>query len=148
MYRAGTQASTSTSSVSSFLSDDSYLKKLKPVDTGFAAMMTEVRALDTQRNILLERKRQSHMQKRRDQTDTARRQDWTEAQEREYAAYKAAVKVLEDANRKAAVSTAAARAKGDEENCRKALEDQRSRSSAAIRYVQTTSENESERDFC
>lgn len=121
--------------MSSFLSDDSYLNKLKPVDAGFAAMMAEVRALDTQRNILLERKLQSHMQKRRDQTDTARREDWTEAQEREYAAYKATVKALEDANRKAAASTAAARARGDEENCRKALEDQRARSGAAIRYV-------------
>lgn len=127
----------SVSSFQSFLSDDSYLEKLKPVDAGFVEMMKEVKALDTKRSILAERKVQSHIQKRRNPADVASREDWTETQTKEYASYKNLVKSLADANKKAAASTNIAMAQDDEESCKKALADQRARSTAAIRYVRT-----------
>lgn len=134
MYRPDTPASmSSVSSFQSFLSDDSYLAKLKPVDAGFAEMMKEVKALDTKRSIIAERKVQSHIQKRRDPADVANREDWTEKQTKEYASYKALVKSLADANKKAATSTNIALAQDDEESCKKALADQKARSTAAIR---------------
>lgn len=127
----------SVSSFQSFLSDDSYLEKLKPVDAGFAEMMMEVKALDTKRSMIAERKVQSHIQKRRDQADVAAREDWTEKQISDYASYKALVKSLADANKKATASSNIARARDDEESCKQALADQKARSTAAIRYVQT-----------
>lgn len=134
MYRINTPASTSSaSSFQSFLSDDSYLEKFKPVDAGFAEMMKEVKALDTKRSIIAERKVQSHIQKRRDPSDVANREDWTEKQTNDYAAYKALVKSLADANKKAVASTTIAQAQDGEENCKKALTDQKARSTAAIR---------------
>lgn len=134
MYRTNTPASiSSVSSFQSFLSDDSYLEKLKPVDAGFAEMMNEVKALDTKRSIIAERKVQSHIQKRRDPTDVANREDWTEKQTKDYAAYKALVKSLADVNKKAVASSNIAKAKDDEESCKKALADQKARSTAAIR---------------
>lgn len=123
----------SVSSFQSFLSDDSYLGKLKPVDAGFAEMMKEVKALDTKRSIIAERKVQSHIQKRRDPRDVSNRDDWTENQTKEYASYKALVKSLADANKKAVASTKIAMARDDEESCKKALADQKARSTAAIR---------------
>ncbi|KAI7783733.1 hypothetical protein LA080_011442 [Diaporthe eres] len=134
MSQPGTPASmSSVSSFQSFLSDDSYLAKLKPVDAGFVEMMKEVKALDTKRSIIAERKVQSHTQKRRDPADVANRKDWTEKQTKEYASYKALVKSLADANKKAVASTNIALAQDDEESCRKALADQKARSNAAIR---------------
>lgn len=134
MYRINTPASTSSvSSFQSLLSDDSYLEKFKPVDAGFAEMMKEVKALDTKRSIIAERKVQSHIQKRRDPTDIDNRDDWTEKQTKDYAAYKALVKSLADANKKAVASTDIAKAQDDDENCKKALTDQKARSTAAIR---------------
>lgn len=134
MYRTNTPASiSSVSSFQSFLSDDSYLEKLKPVDAGFAEMIKEVKALDSKRSIIAERKVQSHIQKRRDPADVANREDWTEKQTKDYAAYKALVKSLADANKKAVTSTNVAKAQDDEESCKKALIDQKARSAAAMR---------------
>lgn len=134
MYRINTPASTSSaSSFQSFLSDDSYLEKFKPVDAGFAEMMKEVKALDTKRSIIAERKVQSHIQKRRDPTDVANREDWTEKQTKDYTAYKTLVKSLADANKKAVASNNIAKAQNDDESCKKALTDQKARSTAAIR---------------
>jgi hypothetical protein len=139
MYRPNAPASKSVSSVSSFqsfLSDDSYLDKMKPVDAGFVEMMEEIQALDTKRSILEERKLQSHTQKRRDQADINRRTDWSDKQIQDYAAYKALVKALGEANKTAAASGKAAKAQDDEASCKKALADQKARSDAAIRYIQ------------
>lgn len=134
MYRTNTPASiSSVSSFQSFLSDDSYLEKLKPVDAGFAEMIKEVKALDSKRSILAERKVQSHIQKRRDPADVATREDWTEKQTKDYAAYKALVKSLADANKKAIASTNFAKAQDDEESCKNALGDQKTRATAAMR---------------
>lgn len=136
MSQADTPASmSSVSSFQSFLSNDSYLDKLRPIDAGFADMMKEVKALDTKRSILAERKVQSHVQKRRDPTDVANREDWTEKQTKDYANYKNLVKSLADANKKAVASTSIAKNQDDEESCKKALADQKARSTAAIRYV-------------
>ncbi|KKY29954.1 hypothetical protein UCDDA912_g10130 [Diaporthe ampelina] len=126
----------SVSSFQSFLSSDSYLEKLKPVDAGFAEMMKEVKALDTKRSMIAERKVQSHIQKRRDQTDVATRENWTGKQIGDYASYKALVKSLADANRKATASRNIAKAQDDEESCKKALADQKARSTAAIRAAE------------
>lgn len=126
----------SVTSFQSFLSDDSYLEKMKPVDAGFSAMMSEIRALETKRSVVAERKVQSHIQKRRDQTDISR-EDWTEKQIQDYDSYKSMVRVLEVANKKAVASAKVAKARDDEESCKKALEDQRARSDAAIQYVMT-----------
>ena len=135
MSQPNTPASVaSVSSFQSFLSDDSYLEKMKSVDAGFIDMMDEIRALDTtKRNILAERKVQSHIQKRRDQGDIARREDWTEKQVKEYDAYKALVKSLGEANKTAVASGKVAKARDDEESCKQALAAQKARSNAAIR---------------
>lgn len=138
MSQPNTPASvTSVSSFQSFLSDDSYLEKIKPVDAGFIDMIKEIRALDTKRNIQAERKTQSHIQKRRDQGDIERREDWTDKQVKEYDAYKALVKSLEKANKTATASGKVAKARDDEESCKQALADQKARSNAAIRYVKS-----------
>ncbi|KAK2599571.1 hypothetical protein N8I77_011312 [Diaporthe amygdali] len=126
----------SVSSFQSFLSDDSYLEKLKPVDVGFAEMLTEIRAIDTNRSILVERKLQSHTQKRRDQADLSPREDWTSRQTSEYQAYKDMVKSLAAANKKAVASSNIAKVQDDEASCRKALADQQARSTAAIRAAE------------
>lgn len=107
---------------------------MKPVDAGFSDMVSEIRALETKRSVLVERKVQSHIQKRRDQTDIAR-EDWTEKQVQDYDSYKSMVRVLEVANKKAVASAKVAKARDDEESCKKALEDQKARSDAAIQYV-------------
>lgn len=137
MYQLQSPASvSSTSSLQSILSDDSYLEKFKPVDAGFIAMLKEVNALDSNRSVLAERKAQSHIQKRRDQTDNATREAWTEKQVKDYELYKSLVVNLSTANKTAAASSKVAKTRGDEDSCKKALADQKARSNAAIRYVQ------------
>ena len=111
------------------------MARLKPVDAGFAEMMNEVRALDTKRSIIAERKVQSHIQKRRDQTGISARENWTENQTKDYASYKALVKSLADANKRAVASSNIAKARDDEQSCKRALADQKAKAKAAIRYV-------------
>lgn len=113
------------------------MEKMKPVDAGFFDMINEIRALETKRSVVAERKVQSHIQKRRDQSDFTQPEGWTEKQVQEYDHYKSLVKVLSDANKKAVASGKVAKARDDEESCKKALEDQKARSVAAIQYVMT-----------
>ncbi|KAL1854008.1 hypothetical protein Daus18300_011598 [Diaporthe australafricana] len=137
MYRVTSPASvSSTSSLQSVLSDDSYLKTFKDVDKGFEAMLKELNALDSNRSIQEERKLQSHIQKRRDQTDHATREALTEKQMKDYEAYKSLVASLSTANKMAAASTKVAKARGDEDSYTKALADQEAKSNAAIRAAE------------
>ncbi|KAK8080282.1 hypothetical protein PG997_008100 [Apiospora hydei] len=85
------QSDVSIQSYYSILSDDSYAVELKPIDKSFLEMCEEVRILDTERNILEERKMQSHNAKKRDPKDTAERV-WPDAQAADYKVYKELVR--------------------------------------------------------
>ncbi|KAI1734077.1 hypothetical protein F4680DRAFT_365179 [Xylaria scruposa] len=91
--RSSSGSNSSTESYTSVLSDDSYLKTLKPIDDQFQEMLSHVRIIENHRRVLKERKIQSHEAKKRDPNDVDKRK-WTDQMEADYASYKAKVDVL------------------------------------------------------
>ncbi|KAJ8122619.1 hypothetical protein ONZ43_g1231 [Nemania bipapillata] len=90
----------SINSYASALSDDSYLKTLKPgIDDQFQKMLRDVKMVENQRSILKERKIQSHEVKKRDPNDTDRPLAWTDQMDADYQSYKAKVDILKIAKR-------------------------------------------------
>lgn len=92
--RKSADSARSTDSYASVLSEDSYLETFKPIDAEFKKFLDAF-----ERDILMARKVQSHNLKKRDQKDTERRTDWTDAMEKAYAAYKNKVDMLSKAKK-------------------------------------------------
>ncbi|KAI1080661.1 hypothetical protein F5B20DRAFT_579909 [Whalleya microplaca] len=96
----------STRSVSSVLSDDSYVANLEKVDIGLQDMIAQFKEIaekyivaETGNPILMERKIQSHEVKKRDPADTTK-EIWTREAKADYSSYKASenvTKKLKDA---------------------------------------------------
>lgn len=81
-----------TDSYTSLLSDDSYLNSLKPgIDDQFKEMLSHVEMTENHRNVLKERKIQSHEVKKRDPNDMNEQIGWTPQMDADYASYKAKV---------------------------------------------------------
>ncbi|TRX92147.1 hypothetical protein FHL15_007014 [Xylaria flabelliformis] len=94
MFRRSSSSSISSiESYTSVLSDNSYLKTLKPTDNQFQEILSYVRIIESHRTVLRERKIQSHEAKKRDPNDTDQRK-WTDQMDADYASYKAKVDVL------------------------------------------------------
>ncbi|KAI0436492.1 hypothetical protein F4803DRAFT_556960 [Xylaria telfairii] len=87
-----------TDSYTSLLSDDSYLNTLKPgIDDHFKEMLSCMEMNENHRNILKERKIQSHEVKKRDPSDVNGRIEWTPQMNADYASYKSKVNVIKAA---------------------------------------------------
>ncbi|KAK4139005.1 hypothetical protein BT67DRAFT_438305 [Trichocladium antarcticum] len=105
--RKSADSARSTDSYASVLSEDSYLETFKPIDADFTKFLDAF-----EKDILMARKVQSHNLKKRDQKDTERRTDWTDAMEKAYAAYKNKVVMLSKAKKTQAESELAAKKSG------------------------------------
>ncbi|RMZ83277.1 hypothetical protein DV738_g1397, partial [Chaetothyriales sp. CBS 135597] len=105
-----TKSKTSTESIHSVYSEDSYIATFEATfDDAFREMLDEVKMLGNNRKILLERKVQSHNAKKRDPNDTAKRTDWTPQMEAEYQLYKVKVAELTKAKKDHKLSEKAAK---------------------------------------